>query len=157
VLESSQIPAGPTQPPGQPGPPGGGSGGGSGGGAGGSGLVPNEKKEKTWIGLLVKDFLGNPRKNEPFKISLNTGQTFSGQTNNEGKARFEGVEPDSGTVTLPKVPELAAFSPAPGPELDTEPPPALQLAAAVDATEEEEELKFFRIAPPEDPGEGTMD
>jgi hypothetical protein len=61
--------------------------------------------EKTWIGVQLTDFMGNPVPNEPYRLTLNTGQVFSGQTDAQGIARHEGVNPDSGELVFPNVPQ----------------------------------------------------
>lgn len=61
--------------------------------------------EKTWIGVQLTDFLENPVPNEPYRLTLDTGQVFSGTTDSQGLARHEGVNPDSGELVFPNVPQ----------------------------------------------------
>jgi uncharacterized Zn-binding protein involved in type VI secretion len=60
--------------------------------------------EKTWIAILLKDFLGAPMPDQNFRIALAGGQVLSGRTDSQGKARFEGVDPDSGEVHFLDIP-----------------------------------------------------
>jgi uncharacterized Zn-binding protein involved in type VI secretion len=71
--------------------------------------TPEEPREKTWIAILLKDFEGTPLPNQNFRIALEGGQVLSGRTDSQGKARFEGVEPDSGQVHFLKIPEEGEY------------------------------------------------
>ncbi len=64
-----------------------------------------EKPEKTWIGVELRDFDGTPVKGQNFKIVLDKGTTLSGKTDDQGRARFEGVDPDSGRVHIVNIPD----------------------------------------------------
>ena len=70
-------------------------------------LQPNkEKKEKTWIGIILKDFEGLPIPNQDFQITLDSGQLLRGCTDAKGYARFENIEPDSGNVAFIQLTEI---------------------------------------------------
>ena len=60
---------------------------------------------KTWITVELRDFFGEPIPNEPVRVTLDRGQVLSGTTDSQGRAHFEGVDPDSGVVTFPNIPE----------------------------------------------------
>ena len=60
---------------------------------------------KTWITVELRDFFGEPIPNEPVRVTLDRGQVLSGTTDAQGRAHFEGVDPDSGVVTFPNIPE----------------------------------------------------
>jgi len=64
-----------------------------------------EKKEKTWIGIILKDFDGSPIPDQDFQITLDGGQVLSGRTDAKGYARFENVNPDQGEVAFISIPE----------------------------------------------------
>ena len=90
-------------------------------GAGGGRRRQNRSQpERTWITAQLNDFFGDPIPNEPVRFTLDTGQVLSGNTDREGRAHFEGVEPDSGVVTFPNIPEnsideqSAGFAPTEG-------------------------------------------
>jgi uncharacterized Zn-binding protein involved in type VI secretion len=76
-----------------------------GGGSPSASQTPEEPREKTWIAILLKDFEGTPLPNQNFRIALEGGQVLSGRTDSQGKARFEGVEPDSGEVHFLEIPD----------------------------------------------------
>ncbi len=65
----------------------------------------SEKPEKTWIGIELRDFDGTPVKGQNFKIVLDKGTTLSGKTDDQGRACFEGVDPDSGRVHVTDIPD----------------------------------------------------
>lgn len=75
------------------------------GGPLGAPRTPEGPPEKTWIAVLLKDFEGTPLPNQNFRIALEGGQVLSGRTDSQGKARFEGVDPDSGQVHFLEIPE----------------------------------------------------
>jgi uncharacterized Zn-binding protein involved in type VI secretion len=117
-------PAPDSAPPGQSGGAGSSSGGGSpsGSGAGGgaqsgsaagagqgAGQKQQTPPEKTWISILLKDFEGTPLPDQNFRIALEGGQVLSGRTDSQGRARFEGVEPDSGQVHFVDIPEKDGY------------------------------------------------
>lgn len=66
---------------------------------------PLTPPEKTWIGLDLRDFDDNPVPNQKFRFVLEKGQVLSGVTDAQGRARIEGVDPDSGRVFITDVPE----------------------------------------------------
>jgi hypothetical protein len=76
---------------------------------------------KTWIEVLVKDFLDNPVKNEPVRVQLDNGDIREGNTNSQGIVRFDGVDPGSGIARLVQRPEI---------ETDAGPAPSLGPGAA---------------------------
>lgn len=75
--------------------------------AGGARRNQASEQPKTWITAELLDFFGDPIPNEPVRILLDRGQVLSGTTDQQGRAHFEGVDPDSGVVTFPNVPENA--------------------------------------------------
>jgi uncharacterized Zn-binding protein involved in type VI secretion len=64
-----------------------------------------EEKEKTWIGIELKDFDGSPMPNQDFKVTLKGGQVLSGRTDDKGYAKFENLDPDQGDVLFIDIPE----------------------------------------------------
>jgi uncharacterized Zn-binding protein involved in type VI secretion len=71
--------------------------------------TPEKPQEKTWIAILLKDFEGTPLPNQNFRIALEGGQVLSGRTDSQGKARFEGVDPDSGQVHFLEIPDEGEY------------------------------------------------
>ena len=115
VGQMSDAPKGPLQPAQGPGASGGGTSGQTGGpGSPGQAAPQTEpqatEEEKTWIGLLLSDFDGTPLPDYNFRIVLEKGQVLSGRTDSQGLAHFEGVEPDSGNIHLPEIPEGRDFA-----------------------------------------------
>lgn len=126
----------------------------------GAGQGQQTPPEKTWISILLKDFEGTPLPDQNFRIALEGGQVLSGRTDSRGKARFEGVDPDSGQVHFIDIPEKDGYggsgagTAAGGasvdgyavsaanyeiPDNDLEPVEAPLEAAGIDEEEEEEE------------------
>jgi hypothetical protein len=66
-------------------------------------------KEKTWIGVLVRDLDSMPLRNQDVRVVLDTGQVLTGRTDAKGYVRFENVEPGSGEVTVIGIPEQKDF------------------------------------------------
>jgi len=66
-----------------------------------------QEEEKTWIEVELVDRDGEPVPDKDFRIRLSKGNVLSGRTDQQGKARFEGVDPDSGEVIFPQIPEDA--------------------------------------------------
>jgi uncharacterized Zn-binding protein involved in type VI secretion len=64
-----------------------------------------KEKEKTWIGLILKDFKGQPMPNQDFQITLDKGQVLKGHTDEKGYAKFENIDPDQGEVLFIDIPE----------------------------------------------------
>ncbi len=64
------------------------------------------QKEKTWIGIVLQDFGGNPMPNHDFQVTLDSGQVLKGKTDAEGRARFEDLEPDAGDVAFKQLTEI---------------------------------------------------
>jgi len=64
-----------------------------------------QKREKTWIGTELRDFLGNPVPDREFTFRLDTGQVLSGKTDAQGRAYIAGVDPDAGVLIFPQIPE----------------------------------------------------
>jgi len=69
-----------------------------------------QEEEKTWIEVELVDLDGEPVPDKDFRIRLSKGNVLSGRTDRQGKARFEGVDPDSGEVIFPQIPEEAGPS-----------------------------------------------
>ncbi len=65
----------------------------------------DQPPEKTWIGVELRDFMGAPIQNRRLRVVLDKGTTLSGVTDEQGRARFEGVVPDSGCVHILDIPE----------------------------------------------------
>jgi hypothetical protein len=59
----------------------------------------------TWIGVLLRDFNGEPIANQDFTIALANGQVLTGSTDAQGHARFDGIQPGSGDVTFHSIPD----------------------------------------------------
>ena len=76
----------------------------------GAGQGQQTPPEKTWISILLKDFLGAPLPDQNLRIALAGGQVLSGRTDSQGKARFEGVDPDSGEVHFLDIPAEDEYS-----------------------------------------------
>ena len=74
-------------------------------GAGGQAVRPQTEKtkEKTWIQIELIDDKGNPVPNEPYRIELTDGSVQTGQLDDEGKARHEGIDPGTCKVTFPNI------------------------------------------------------
>lgn len=107
-------PAPESAPPGQSGGAGSSSTGGSqsgsaAGGGQGAGQGQQAPPEKTWISILLKDFEGTPLPDQNFRIALEGGQVLSGRTDSQGRARFDGVDPDSGQVHFIDIPEKDGY------------------------------------------------
>jgi len=66
----------------------------------------DKEKKKTWIGIRLKDFKGQPMPNQDFQITLNSGQVLKGRTNARGYARFENLDPDSGNVAFTELTDI---------------------------------------------------
>lgn len=66
---------------------------------------PQPVAAKTWIEILVQDFLGFPVPNEPVRVQLDNGTVREGKTNPQGKVRFEGIDPGSGIARLLQRPD----------------------------------------------------
>jgi uncharacterized Zn-binding protein involved in type VI secretion len=64
-----------------------------------------QPKEKTWIGIILKDFKRTPLPDQDFQITLEGGQTLSGRTDSKGYARFDQIDPDQGEVAFTNIPE----------------------------------------------------
>ena len=60
-------------------------------------------KEKTWIQIELIDDKGKPVPNEPYRIELTDGSVQTGQLDDEGKARHEGIDPGTCKVTFPNI------------------------------------------------------
>ena len=60
-------------------------------------------KEKTWIQIELIDEKGKPVPNEPYRIELTDGSVQTGQLDDEGKARHEGIDPGTCKVTFPNI------------------------------------------------------
>jgi len=73
-----------------------------------------EEKKKTWIGIILKDFKGQPMPNQDFQITLNSGQVLKGHTDAKGYARFENLDPDSGNVAFTELTDIKDQETAPG-------------------------------------------
>jgi uncharacterized Zn-binding protein involved in type VI secretion len=70
-------------------------------------LQPKQSPQgKTWIGIVLTDFMGNPMPNQDFQVTLDSGQVLKGKTDAEGHARFDNVEPDSGNVAFTQLTEV---------------------------------------------------
>jgi|GEM_PF-4651854 len=65
----------------------------------------DEKKEKTWIGIYLKDFNGQPIAGQDFQATLQGGQVLSGRTDENGYRRFDGLDPDQGEVEFVNIPD----------------------------------------------------
>ncbi|MCK4341228.1 MAG: PAAR domain-containing protein, partial [Phycisphaerae bacterium] len=71
-------------------------------------LEPEEDEqpeEPTWLGVRLKEFDGSPVANQDVQVTLENGQTVSGQTDEEGRVKFEGLQPGQGQVTFAGIPE----------------------------------------------------
>jgi hypothetical protein len=79
------------------------------GGGQGAGQGQQAPPEKTWISILLKDFEGTPLPDQNFRIALEGGQVLSGRTDSQGRARFDGVIPDSGQVHFIDIPEKDGY------------------------------------------------
>ena len=64
-----------------------------------------DQQSPTWIGLILRDFNGEPITNENFSVTLDDGQVHSGSTDSQGRARIEGVQPGRGNVTFQAIPD----------------------------------------------------
>jgi hypothetical protein len=64
-----------------------------------------KEKEKTWIGIRLRDFEGSPIQNQSFQVTLQGGQVLSGSTDEKGYARFENIDRDQGEVAFTEIPE----------------------------------------------------
>ncbi len=45
-----------------------------------------------WVGIELKDESGKPVPDEPYRVTLSTGEVVRGFLDKDGKARIEGVE-----------------------------------------------------------------
>jgi uncharacterized Zn-binding protein involved in type VI secretion len=78
-------------------------------------LQPEEdEKKKTWIGVILKDFKGQPMPNQDFQITLDKGQVLKGRTDEKGYARFDKLDPDSGNVVFTELTDIKDQEKAPG-------------------------------------------
>ena len=73
-----------------------------------------EEKKKTWIGVILKDFKGQPMPNQDFQITLDKGQVLKGHTDEKGHARFDNLDPDSGNVVFTELTDIKDQETAPG-------------------------------------------
>jgi hypothetical protein len=65
----------------------------------------DENQEKTWIGIYLKDFNGQPIEGQNFQATLEGGQVLSGRTDQNGYRRFDGIDPDQGEVEFVNIPD----------------------------------------------------
>ncbi len=107
------------------------------------------EEEKTWIEVELVDLDGESVPNKDFRIQLSKGRVLSGRTNRQGKARFEGVDPDSGEVIFPQIPEDAEPSGATKGYDSAQAPEAVSISASTGQQREAPELKFEDAAPGE--------
>ena len=73
-----------------------------------------EEKKKTWIGLILKDFKGQPMPNQNFQVTLDKGQVLKGRTDEKGYARFDNLDPDSGNVVFSELTDIKDQETVPG-------------------------------------------
>lgn len=66
---------------------------------------PESSPEPTWLAVRVRDFNDTPIANQNVNVTLENGQTVSGQTDQDGYIRFESLQAGPGEMTLPDVPE----------------------------------------------------
>src|SRR4030042_7008748 len=74
----------------------------------------DKEKRKTWIGVILKDFKGQPMPNQDFQITLDKGQVLKGHTDEKGYARFDNLDPDSGNVVFTELTDIKDLGAAPG-------------------------------------------
>lgn len=151
VSQASPPPAGPLQPDAasaESSPQAGGGPGQAGESTTRQNSAAQREREKTWIGVQLFDFQDTPIPNESFRIVLRGGQTLSGTTDQNGYARFGGVDPDSGSVHFLDVPEDEQLAGRQGPEEAAGVAPVTDEGAAVEPEVEED---MVSLEPPEHP------
>ncbi len=84
---------------------------GSGGGGGGGNPPPSgpthnpsspENQQKThWVGIVLKDRLGNPIPGQAYHVVLPNGEIVEGTLDDQGKAKIEHIDPGECKVTFP--------------------------------------------------------
>lgn len=85
------------------------SGGGSGGGGGSQpsnapthNPQSQENQQKThWVGIVLKDRLGNPIPGQAYRVELPNGDVVEGTLDDQGKAKVEHTDPGQCKVTFP--------------------------------------------------------
>lgn len=80
-------------------------GGGAGGGAGAEAGGAAEKDKTDWIEFKVTDEEGNPLANEKYEITLPDGTTRTGELDDQGTMRLEGIPAGKCEVTFPELDE----------------------------------------------------
>ena len=66
-------------------------------------IVRPEPKVKTWIEIVLLDQDGRPVGREPYQLTLPDGATRSGNLDDNGFVRVEGIVPGSCDVSFPKI------------------------------------------------------
>ncbi len=66
-------------------------------------VVRPEPKVKTWIEIVLLDQDGRPVPREPYQLTLPDGATRSGNLDDNGFVRVEGIVPGSCDVSFPKI------------------------------------------------------
>src|SRR5262245_4186278 len=70
-----------------------------------------DPKKTSWIELVLVDMNGKGIAGESWEIEAPDGQLFSGTTDQNGKARLEGIDPGSCQITFPRL-DKEAWEPA---------------------------------------------
>ena len=60
-----------------------------------------DKDKKSWVEIVLIDVEGEPIADEQYEVILPDGTKLLGETNDEGKARFEGIDIGTCKVTFP--------------------------------------------------------
>ncbi|MFO0614314.1 MAG: hypothetical protein U0414_17130 [Polyangiaceae bacterium] len=63
---------------------------------------PQDEK-KTWIEIVLRDEDGAPVPNEPYVLTLVSGEKRKGSLDERGFARIDGIDPGTCDVTFPKI------------------------------------------------------
>lgn len=78
-------------------------------------LAPAEQEQQprppTWLGVRLFDFDGTPIAGENVSVTLDDGQAVSGDTDEEGYIRFDGLQPASGEANFPGISNKADLEP----------------------------------------------
>jgi hypothetical protein len=62
-----------------------------------------EDKKKTWIEIVLRDEEGRPVPNEPYVLTLVSGEKRPGNLDERGFARVDGIDAGTCDVTFPKI------------------------------------------------------
>jgi hypothetical protein len=69
--------------------------------AGGKSVAVVDEKKPSWIGIELRRDTGEPAAGHRYEIDLPDGSRLSGQLDQRGKVRIEGIDPGKCTIRFP--------------------------------------------------------